>query len=119
MTYEQLNYIEQNLTMENIRRNKRANSVEESRDNEIDVERVEQDGRCTVMVKNIPIKYTQEMLIDLFSKDEKIQKFDFFYLPIDPKVKPFYNTEQLQCGLRLFELPSSQIHQRFSSEVSW
>ena len=34
------------------------------------------------MVRNIPNKYTQEMLLDLFEKNHK-KKFDFFYLPID------------------------------------
>jgi RNA recognition motif-containing protein len=89
--YQELSYLEQNLFQENIRRNKRAISLEENKDNEIDIERVEFDGRCTVMVRNIPIKYTQEMLIELFSKDEKIQKFDFFYLPIDPNVTHLSN----------------------------
>ena len=44
-----------------------------------------QDGRTTLMVKNIPNKYTREMLIELFDKTEK-KKYDFLYLPIDPDV---------------------------------
>ena len=46
------------------------------------------DGRTTIMVRNIPNKYTQEMLLDLFEKNHK-KKFDFFYLPIDYTVHIF------------------------------
>jgi len=38
------------------------------------------------MLKNIPNKYTQEMLLELFEKNHK-RKMDFFYLPIDFNVK--------------------------------
>lgn len=37
------------------------------------------------MVRNIPNKYTQDMLLELFEKNHK-KKFDFFYLPIDYNV---------------------------------
>lgn len=40
------------------------------------------DGRTTVMVRNIPNKYTQEMLLKRFEQNHK-KKFDFFYLPVD------------------------------------
>lgn len=44
-----------------------------------------EDGRTTVMVKNIPNKYTQEMLLEEFTVNYE-NKFDFFYLPIDKDV---------------------------------
>ena len=65
-------------------RNKRAISTEESRAYVIDLKKINNDGRTTVMVRNIPNKYTQDMLLDLFKKHKK--KFDFFYLPIDYNV---------------------------------
>jgi len=37
------------------------------------------------MIRNIPNKYTQDMLLELFEKNHK-KKFDFFYLPIDYNV---------------------------------
>ena len=40
------------------------------------------------MIKNIPNKYTREMLIELFDKTHK-KKYDFLYLPIDPDVSIF------------------------------
>ena len=42
------------------------------------------------MIKNIPNKYTEEMLLKEF-KDCLINKFDFFYLPIDKDVLLFIN----------------------------
>lgn len=67
-------------------RNRRAISTEESKDYWIDIDRVETDGRTTIMVRNIPNKYTQDMLLQLFEKNHK-KKFDFFYLPIDYNVR--------------------------------
>ena len=46
------------------------------------------DGRTTIMIRNIPNKYTQGMLLDLFEIRHK-KKFDFFYLPIDYTVNIF------------------------------
>lgn len=51
----------------------------------IDLTRIEVDGRTTVMIRNIPNKYTENLLLDLFNKNHK-KKIDFFYLPIDFKV---------------------------------
>ena len=68
-------------------RNRRAISTEESKAFVIDINRIESDGRTTIMVRNIPNKYTQSMLLELFDKHKK--KFDFFYLPIDYNVNSF------------------------------
>ena len=54
----------------------------------IDVNKVVFDGRTTIMVRNIPNKYTQDMLLELFENNNR-KKFDFFYLPIDYNVS-FY-----------------------------
>ena len=92
-------------------RNKRAISTEESRAYVIDLEKVESDGRTTVMVRNIPNKYNQELLLDLFKKHKK--KFDFFYLPID------YNV--LSSPLRTtatWAMPSSTSSAASSSPIS-
>lgn len=54
----------------------------------IDLKAVERDEdlRTTVMVKNIPNKYTQLMLLQAFDK-HLAGKYDFIYLPIDFKNK--------------------------------
>lgn len=38
------------------------------------------------MIKNIPNKYTKEMLYELFDRDHRM-KYDFLYLPIDTSVR--------------------------------
>ena len=69
-------------------RNRRAITNEESKDYIINLNNVRRDGRTTIMVRNIPNKYTQEMLLSIFEKNHK-KKFDFFYLPIDYNVLIF------------------------------
>lgn len=45
-----------------------------------------EDRRTTLMIKNIPNKYTQKMLLS--TMDEQFKgAYDFFYLPIDFKNK--------------------------------
>ena len=42
------------------------------------------DSRTTLMIKNIPNKYTQQMLLESINKNHSLT-FDFLYLPIDFK----------------------------------
>jgi len=54
----------------------------------LDIEAVEsgKDTRTSLMVRNIPNKYTQKMLLDEFAEaGHGSDKMDFFYLPIDFK----------------------------------
>lgn len=44
------------------------------------------DLRTSVMIKNIPNKYSQQLLLETIDKDFR-GKYDFFYLPIDFKNK--------------------------------
>ena len=52
----------------------------------IDLEKIGKTCRTTVMIKNIPNKYTQKMLVAEVNRNHK-GTFDFFYLPIDFKNK--------------------------------
>lgn len=45
-----------------------------------------EDKRTTLMIKNIPNKYTQKMLLATIDEDFR-GHYDFFYLPIDFKNK--------------------------------
>lgn len=45
-----------------------------------------QDTRTTIMIKNIPNKYSQTMLLETFDRNHQ-GHYDFFYLPIDFKNK--------------------------------
>lgn len=71
-----------------LRSRSRASSLEEKAKFVMDTSRVldGSDKRTTLMIKNIPNKYTQKML--LAKVDEKFKgTYDFFYLPIDFKNK--------------------------------
>lgn len=62
------------------------------------------DARTTLMVKNIPNKYTQKML--LATIDEHFRgTYDFFYLPIDFKNKC---DDALRCTNYVWSLPVPQ-----------
>lgn len=45
-----------------------------------------EDMRTTLMIRNIPNKYDQKLLLKTFDPDFK-NLYDFFYLPIDFKVR--------------------------------
>jgi len=51
---------------------------------QIDLEKIKrgEDTRTTIMIKNIPNKYTQQLLLDEINRNH-YGKYDFFYLPID------------------------------------
>lgn len=53
-----------------------------------------EDGRTTLMIKNIPNKYEQDLLLQTINKNH-YSTYDFFYLPIDFTVY----TNYLQSGL--------------------
>lgn len=55
----------------------------------IDIDRIAngQEMRTTVMVRNIPNKYTQRMLLDAVNGANFRKRYDFFYLPVDFRSK--------------------------------
>lgn len=79
-----------------------------------------QDKRTTLMIKNIPNKYTQKML--LATIDEHFHgTYDFFYLPIDFKNKcnvgyAFINMTQPLHIIPLVERFNHKKWERFNSE---
>ena len=54
--------------------------------NYIILTKILEDGRTTLMIKNIPNKYDQNLMLETLKINYK-NKFDFFYLPIDFEVK--------------------------------
>ena len=56
---------------------------------QINLDTVARDGRTTIMLRNIPNKYTQEMILHEIDESGLYKRYDFFYLPIDYKVTPF------------------------------
>ena len=65
-----------------------------------------QTARTTLMIKNIPNKYSQKMMLELLNKDFS-ETFDFFYLPIDFKNNcnlgyAFVNFKKAEDSLRFY-----------------
>ena len=78
------------------------------------------DNRTTVMIKNIPNKYTQKMLLKKIDKKFK-NIYDFFYLPIDLKNKcnvgyAFINFINPVYILKFYEEFNGQHWEKFKSE---
>ena len=77
-----------------------------------------EDRRTTLMIKNIPNKYTQKMLLSTMDENFK-GAYDFFYLPIDFKnkcnvgyafinmVRPLSSQRCLSLGCALTALPAA------------
>ena len=76
--------------------------------------------RTTIMIKNIPNKYTQKMLLNVIDEASK-GKYDFFYLPIDFKNKcnvgyAFLNLKHHSHILPLYEQMNGKKWTKFNSE---
>lgn len=75
-----------------------------------DVEEAKEGGekaRTTIMIKNIPNKYNQEMLLNVLEANY-VGQYDFFYLPIDFKNKcnlgyAFVNFVESKGALRFYQ----------------
>jgi hypothetical protein len=85
----------------------------------IDLVRSGQDKRTTLMIKNIPNKYSQKMLLESLEKHKG--NFDFFYLPIDFKNKCNYGFAFINFVLpeyipAFFQEFNGQSWQRFNSQ---
>jgi hypothetical protein len=75
------------INSDRMRSKNRINTSEDKKKYILDLEKIEKglEKRTTLMIKNIPNKYTQKMLITAF--DQKFKgTYDFIYLPIDFKV---------------------------------
>lgn len=79
-----------------------------------------EEKRTTVMIKNIPNKYTQQMLLDSIEK-HFVRTFDFFYLPIDFKNKcnvgyAFINFLDAKTIPKFYNEYNGRRWERFNSE---
>lgn len=82
--------------------------------------RLSQDVRTTLMIKNIPNKYTQKMLLSTVDDTHK-GLYDFFYLPIDFKNKcnvgyAFINFIDPQSIISFYEKLHNTKWEKFNSE---
>jgi hypothetical protein len=79
-----------------------------------------QDTRTTLMIKNIPNKYDQEMLLEAINQNFK-GSYDFFYLPIDFKNKcnvgyAFINFINYLTVAKFYEEFNQKKWEKFNSE---
>lgn len=101
-------------------RSRRAGSEEDKSKFKLVISEVGKDNRTTLMIKNIPNKYNQKMLLQAVDEYHK-GAFDFFYLPIDFKNKcnvgyafiNFITTEHIRA---FYERFNGKKWEKFNSE---
>ncbi|XP_022148893.1 protein MEI2-like 4 isoform X1 [Momordica charantia] len=104
------------------RRNEAASNQADKKQYELDIDRImrSEDNRTTLMIKNIPNKYTSKML--LAAIDERHRgTYDFIYLPIDFKNKcnvgyAFINMTDPSLIIPFYEAFNGKKWEKFNSE---
>ncbi|KAL6899119.1 hypothetical protein ACP4OV_005777 [Aristida adscensionis] len=99
-----------------------ANQSDNKKQYELDVERIMRgdDTRTTLMIKNIPNKYTSKMLLAAIDENHK-GTYDFIYLPIDFKNKcnvgyAFINMTNPQHIIPFYQTFNGKKWEKFNSE---
>ena len=64
------------------------------------------------MLRNIPNKYTRDMILDEIDSFNFRKKYDFFYLPIDFRVSLSLYSESMQCWICFHQFHPHQVHPR-------
>ncbi|XP_075488741.1 protein MEI2-like 2 isoform X1 [Primulina tabacum] len=106
-------------------RNRRAESssqMDNKRQYQLDLEKIMngEDTRTTLMIKNIPNKYTSKMLLGAIDETHK-GTYDFLYLPIDFKNKcnvgyAFINMVSPSHIVTFYEVFNGKKWEKFNSE---
>ncbi|KAJ0973540.1 hypothetical protein J5N97_021499 [Dioscorea zingiberensis] len=99
-----------------------ANQVDIKKQYELDIDRIVrgEDYRTTLMIKNIPNKYTSKMLLAAIDEHHR-GTYDFIYLPIDFKNKcnvgyAFINMIDPQRIIPFFQAFNGKKWEKFNSE---
>lgn len=106
--------------------NRRSDSSTNQSDNkkqyELDIDRIlrAEDSRTTLMLKNIPNKYTSKMLLTTIDENHR-GTYDFIYLPIDFKNKcnmgyAFINMIEPQQIIPFYKAFNGKKWEKFNSE---
>ena len=108
--------------MRSRRNDSSANQSDNKRQYELDVECIlrGEDSRTTLMIKNIPNKYTSKMLLAAIDENHK-GTYDFIYLPIDFKNKcnvgyAFINMTTPQHIVPFYQTFNGKKWEKFNSE---
>ncbi|KAJ4827406.1 hypothetical protein Tsubulata_006461 [Turnera subulata] len=82
------------------RRNEGSMNQADKKQYELDIDRIlrGEDSRTTLMIKNIPNKYTSKMLLAAIDERHK-GTYDFIYLPIDFKAMTILMLMQNKCNV--------------------
>ncbi|KAK1319069.1 Protein MEI2-like 4 [Acorus calamus] len=99
-----------------------ANQADNKKQFELDIERIirGEDSRTTLMIKNIPNKYTSKMLLAAIDEHHR-GTYDFIYLPIDFKNKcnvgyAFINMIDPQQIIPFYKAFNGKKWEKFNSE---
>ncbi|CAM8950886.1 unnamed protein product [Rhodiola kirilowii] len=106
-----------------VRRNESVSShTDNKKQYELDIDRILQggDNRTTLMIKNIPNKYTSKMLLAAIDERHK-GTYDFIYLPIDFKNKcnvgyAFINMTEPNLIVPFYQAFNGKKWEKFNSE---
>ncbi|KAJ8532224.1 hypothetical protein K7X08_012147 [Anisodus acutangulus] len=104
------------------RRVESGNEIENKKQYLLDLEKITsgEDARTTLMIKNIPNKYTSKMLLAAIDETHK-NTYDFLYLPIDFKNKcnvgyAFINMVSPSHIISFYEIFNGKKWEKFNSE---
>ncbi|CAH9116821.1 unnamed protein product [Cuscuta europaea] len=104
------------------RRMETGTQLDNKKQYQLDLERITrgEDSRTTLMIKNIPNKYTSKMLLAAIDETHK-NSYDFLYLPIDFKNKcnvgyAFINMVSPQSIISFYEVFNGKKWEKFNSE---
>ncbi|KAF0934808.1 hypothetical protein E2562_028817 [Oryza meyeriana var. granulata] len=108
--------------MRSRRNDSNANQSDNKKQYELDIDRIVRgdDSRTTLMIKNIPNKYTSKMLLAAIDENHK-GTYDFIYLPIDFKNKcnvgyAFINMTNPQHIIPFYQTFNGKKWEKFNSE---
>uniref|UniRef100_A0A0E0K0C9 RRM domain-containing protein n=1 Tax=Oryza punctata TaxID=4537 RepID=A0A0E0K0C9_ORYPU len=108
--------------MRSRRNDSNGNQSDNKKQYELDVDRIVRgdDSRTTLMIKNIPNKYTSKMLLAAIDENHK-GTYDFIYLPIDFKNKcnvgyAFINMTNPQHIIPFYQTFNGKKWEKFNSE---
>ncbi|XP_075092553.1 protein MEI2-like 2 [Nicotiana tabacum] len=99
-----------------------GNEIDNKKQYQLDLKRIMsgEDSRTTLMIKNIPNKYTSKMLLTAIDETHK-NTYDFLYLPIDFKNKcnvgyAFINMVSPSNIISFYEVFNGKKWEKFNSE---
>lgn len=119
-SYGDVGYSMDDQSLKNKKGKRNYLKVEDSNEFIINTQRIEQLRKTTLMIRNIPNKYTKELMLETIDASFE-DAYDFFYLPIDFKNNcnvgyAFINFKDLKLIKPFFETFNNKKWAKFNSE---